>query len=100
MTIEVTLTALPNSYTPEKGCMWEARCIVGGSVCIAQSRGGALHELCRVLKEANVPDCPIRTPALSYPSFHEAAEFTIRENRSVGPVRVKWKPFPKGINNE
>lgn len=93
--IEVTLTALAGTYTPEKGCLWEARCIVGGSVRIAQSRGGALHELCRVLKAENVPDCPIHTPGLRYPSFYKAAEYTIRENRSVGPVRVKWKPFPE-----
>jgi hypothetical protein len=70
---------LENSRTPERSCLYDAECEVGGQHYSARSRHGAANELARVLVCGGVPDQPVEIRqvglkgCISYRSLHELA---------------------------
>lgn len=94
--IEITLTPQPKTRTAERDCFWTASAIVDCQQHEAHSRSGAVFALCRVLRDASLPDCAITVTqkGLSgkrvYPSFHEQAKWTMSDGRTRGPIKVRW----------
>lgn len=90
--ITTTLRMIPNSRTPERGSVWLSSCEWNGRRFQAPSRGGAVHDLCRVLVAAGVPDMPMHVVGedgklrLTYHSIHQAAGRTIKEGART-PIR-------------
>ncbi|GAN79019.1 hypothetical protein [Acidocella aminolytica] len=76
-----------------------ARCEVGGITYEAESKSGAICEICRGLMAAGVPDGPWRAYrdgklALIGRSVHRMAGMAVSEGGKSGPKWVKWRPFP------
>src|SRR5215475_13082876 len=101
--IVVTMWPEENTRTPKQACYYTAVAIVGGQEYRGRSRHGASYDLARVMLAAGIPDAPfhihqVKDPErldrpgglrghLAYPSFHVAAQWTISEGITEGPVR-------------
>jgi hypothetical protein len=68
---------IPNSRSKERGSSWRAECTIDGAVYKATSRSGAPYALARVLVAAGIPDGPVTTGRMSWPSLRRLAERTI-----------------------
>jgi hypothetical protein len=70
---------------PERSCVYEAECEIGGQRYSARSRHGAPNELARVLVSAGVADQPVEVRhagikgCISYRSLHQMARWTTRK---------------------
>ena len=96
--IRMHQAALLGTYTA-RGCLWEARCEVGGEVHMARSRSGAANALARFLVERGVADGPVEVTqeglrgAMTYRSLHEMAGWKYKEGDR--PLRrVRWRSAP------
>ena len=74
-------------------------CTVKGITYQAESRSGAICELCRVLVAANLPDAPWQAYrhdrlVMSGRSVHALSRRTVAETGKHGPRFTTWKPYP------
>lgn len=94
--IEMHLSPIPGSRTPERGVEW--RCVAGVNLCRfeAVSRQGAPQALARALVAANVPDSPVRIVQDGLPgwaehqSLHKMALWTYEESPTVPLHRTPY----------
>lgn len=72
-----------------------ASCFVDGARYEAVSRSGAEHALCRILRNAGIPDQPwlANGGSMSGPSIYSMADLTIRDD-DRGCRVVEFRPFP------
>lgn len=80
----------PTRYTPT-GAIEAAWCEVDGARYAADSATGAIHALCRVLRDAGIPDQNWTVPGRMFgPSTHKMADWSVdREGRIQ-----KFRPMP------
>ena len=76
-----------------------ASCKVDDITYQAESRSGAVCELCRVLVAANLPDAPWQAYrhdrlVMSGRSIHTLSRRAVSETDKHGPRFVTWKPHP------
>lgn len=76
-----------------------ASCTLDGNTYQAESRSGAICELCRVLVAANLPDAPWQAYrndllVLSGRSIHTLSRRAVSETDKHGPRFTTWKPYP------
>jgi hypothetical protein len=93
--IRVDQEPVVETRSPDRSCVWEAVCEIGGVQYRARSRYGAVNELARQLVAAGIPDAPmaVRQHGLAGEmvdaSFYEAAKWTYREG-AASLHRVRW----------
>ena len=74
-----------------------AQCFVDSRFFAAQSRHGAIHAICRVLRAAGIPDQPWEVPGrISGSSIYWMADRYVAED-DTGIRTRRWKPpaFPR-----
>jgi hypothetical protein len=95
--MKVQLTALEETRSPDRSCVWEAVTTINGKTYTARSRRGASNELARLLVNADIPDAGMRLFTgnlkgyLFQKSFHEHAKYTYAESRTQPLQRGKWQ---------
>ncbi|GAN81470.1 hypothetical protein [Acidocella aminolytica] len=77
-----------------------ARCEIDGVLYQAESKNGAICELCRVLVAAGVSDAPWQAfrggkLAMTGPSIHRMAQRMVSEGDKHGPRWERWRPYPE-----
>lgn len=89
----------PNRLTA-KGIIETAWCDVDGQRYEAESAFGSIHALCRVLREAGVPDQPWRVVGrLKGGSIHRAADWTVSREGRMCRAR-EFGPAPVQVNGK
>jgi hypothetical protein len=94
--IVATLTAVPESHTPERSSTWRCSCEWNGRTFEPTSRRGASYSLCRELVAAGCPDQAMRVidhaGKLQFVlrSVHAAAGRTVTEGVST---RIREVPY-------
>jgi hypothetical protein len=94
--LHVRQDMIPNSRSKERGSSWRAESTIDGVVYEAPSRSGAAYALARVLVAAGIPDGPVTTGRMSWPSLHRMAERTISESAKSPLHSAVYREFDWG----
>ena len=98
--IRCAVSPITGTTTPERGVTWEATVQVDNSRHRVTSRSNPARDMCRELVRLGIPDDAMQVYdqqgrlALTYASFHKAAERTLRESARQPIKLVRFQEYP------